>query len=689
MFLLFQLNDKEITMNRILMTFLLIIFASAGVHSQAPFSFNDLVNVKRVGDPQLSPDGKRVAFTVGVVNKAENRTVTHIYVVKIDGTDQKQLTTGTASNSSPRWSPDGDHIAYTTGGQIWVMEEDGDDKEQVTKISTGGGNPVWSPDGKWIAFSSEVYPECSSDDCNKVEEEKAESSKVKAKVSERLLFKHWNEWRDRKRAHVFVIPKDGGIARDLTPGDFDSPPYAASTGIDYAFSPDGKEIAFLRNPDKVEATSTNSDLYVMPLNGGSARNITAGNKGYDAGPVYTPDGKYILFRSQATATFEADRWRIMRYNRSNGETVELTRGFDQQADEMTLSNDGKTIYFAAGTRGRSPIYSVPVEPDFRLRIATHVKQIVGGVYANSLNVSKDGKTLVFAASSMAAPAEIMRANTDGSGVASITRANPSYNLSKAEELEWIGGMQATVHGFLVKPANFDAGRKYPLLVLIHGGPQGAWSDNWGYRWNPQMFANAGYVVFLPNQRGSTGYGQKFVDEVSSDWGGKAFVDIKNGVAEVIKKPYIDKSRIGAAGASYGGYMVDWILGHNNDPRFKFKALVSHAGVYNLESMATATEEIWFVNWEFKGMPWENPVNYQRWSPHKFASRFNTPTLVTAGELDFRVPVDQSLQLFTTLQLKGIDSKLIIFPDEGHWILKPQNSEFWYSNVTNWLDKYLK
>lgn len=668
---------------------LLLCSSSVGVFAQAPFSFNDLVNIKRVGDPQLSPDGKWVAYTVGVVNKSENRTVTHIYRVKIDGSDQKQLTDGTTSHSSPRWSPDGDHIAYTSGGQIWVMENDGDDKEQVTKISTGAGNPVWSPDGKWIAFSSEVYPECSSDDCNKAEDAKAESSKVKAKVAERLLFKHWNEWRDRKRAHVFVISKDGGIARDLTPGDFDSPPYAASTGVDYAFSPDGKEIAFLRNPDKVEATSTNSDVYTIALSGGSARNITAANKGYDAAPVYTPDGKYILLRSQAMATFEADRWRIMRYNRSNGETVELTRGFDQQVDEMTLSDDGKMIYFAAGTRGRSPIYSVPVEPDFRLRVATHVKQVLGGVYASGISVAKDGRTLVFASSSMGAPAEIMRANVDGTGISALTRANAALNLAKTEEVEWKGALQAPIHGWLIKPANFDASRKYPLLVLIHGGPQGAWGDNWGYRWNPQIFANAGYVVFMPNQRGSTGYGQKFVDDVSADWGGKAFVDIKSGVAEVIKRPFIDRTRIGAAGASYGGYMVDWILGHNNDPRFKFKALVSHAGVYNLESMATATEEIWFVNWEFKGMPWENPVNYQKWSPHKFANRFNTPTLVTAGESDFRVPVDQSLQLFTTLQLKGVDSKLIIFPDEGHWILKPQNSEFWYQNVIGWLDKYLK
>ena len=265
----------------------------------------------------------------------------------------------------------------------------------------------------------------------------------------------------------------------------------------------------------------------------------------------------------------------------------------------------------------------------------------------------------------------------------------AFSLNKAEGMDWAGGLGNKVHGFLLKPARFDPSKKYPLIVLIHGGPQGAWGDSWGYRWNPQIFANQGYVVFMPNPRGSTGYGQKFVNDISGDWGGKAFVDIQNGVAEVIKQPYIDRTRIGAAGASYGGYMVDWLLGHNTDPRFKYKAFVSHAGVYNLESMAGATEELWFVNWEFKGMPWENPVYYNRWSPNKFAKNFATPTLVSCGELDFRVPVDQSFQLYTTLQLKGVPSKLIVFPDEGHWILKPQNSEFWYTNVMDWFGKYLK
>jgi len=680
-------------MNRILLFFAVFAFFAVSLPAQKGFTMDNLIAVKRVGDPQLSPNGRTVAFTVGNVSKADNRTVTHIYTIGVDGSKQRQITTGTASHSSPRWSPDGRRIAFTTGGQIWTMEPDGDDRKQITRISTGAGNPVWSPDGKWIAFSSEVYPECTSDDCNKAEDERVETSKVKAKVTERLLFKHWNEWRDRKRSHVFVVASSGGVASDFTPGDFDSPPYGASTGVDYAFSPDSREIAFLKNPDKVEAISTNSDIVVASLFDKAQKNITATNRGYDAAPLYTPDGKYILYRSQATEAFEADRWRIMRYNRASGETVELTRGFDEQVDDMVVTDDSKTIYFAAGTRGRSPIYSIPVEPDFRQRIATHVKPVLPGRYANSVSISGDGRTIVFASSTLASPAEIMRVNADGTGVTPLTTFNDAafrgYGLQKAEEIDWKGALNAPNHGFIVKPANFDPSKKYPLIVLIHGGPQGAWMDNWGYRWNPQIFANAGYVVFMPNPRGSTTYGQKFVNDISGDWGGKVFVDLKNGVAEVIKRPYIDRNRVGGAGASYGGYMVDWILGHNNDPRFKFKALVSHAGVYNLESMATATEEIWFINWEFKGMPWQNPTMYQRWSPHKFANSFSTPTLVTAGELDFRVPVDQSLQLYTTLQLKSVPSKLIIFPDEGHWILKPQNSEFWYSSVIDWFRRHLK
>lgn len=666
--------------------------AVVAAFGQSEFTVNDLINVKRVGSPAVSPDGKKIVYTVGIVDKSTNKTNTQIFVMSADGSDQKQITNGPASSSGPVWSPNGKRIAFVTGGQIWTMKANGDDKDQVTKISTGASSPVWSPNGKWIAFSSDVYPECATDECNRTEDEKAENSKVKAHVSTRLLYRHWVEWRDRKRTHVFVVDSDGGSARDVTPGDFDSPPYAASTGRDFEFSPDSSSIVYLRNPDKVEAISTNSDIFIANLNGGNPKNITAGMNGYDTSPVYAQDGKYLLFLSQATPGFESDRWRIMRYNTSNGEIVELTQGFDQQASNITVSPDGKTIYFTANFRGHNPIFSVPVEPDFRLRIATHVKPVVDNVYAGNLGLTENGRQIVFAASSNAQPAEIFSASTDKGEVRQLTHVNDAamaaYKLRSAEDFEWMGAIKKA-HGFILKPASFDPSKKYPLIVLIHGGPQGAWGDNWGYRWNPQIFANRGYVVFMPNPRGSTGYGQAYVNDVSGDWGGKAYRDIMNGVAAVSKLRYIDKNEIGAAGASYGGYMVDWILGHNNDPRFKFKAFVSHAGVYNLESMAGATEELWFVRWEFKGMPWDNPTLYNRWSPHKFAKNFNTPTLVTAGELDYRVPVDQSLQLFTALQLHNVDSKLIVFPDEGHWILKPQNSEFWYGHVMDWFDKHLK
>lgn len=688
-------------MKRLTFLILFCCFALITVSAQT-FTFNDLVKIRRVGDPQLSPDGRTVAFTIGDVDKAANKTLTQIYTVSIDGSNLRQITKGDKSNSSPRWSPDGKKIAFTTGGQIWTMNADGSDRKQITKISSGAGNPVWSPDGKWFAFNSDVYPECNgNDDCNAKEDAKVENNKVKAIVTDRLLYRHWVEWRDRKRTHVFVVSSDGGSATDMTPGDFDSPPYAAGTGVDYAFSPDSQDIAVLRNPDKIEAISTNSDIYIVRMPGfsrktiemlwkdGNVKNITATNKGYDVSPVYTPDGKYILYRSQAREGFEADRWRIMRYDRETGETKELTIGFDQQVDEMTLAPDGKTVYFTANTRGKNPIYSVPLEPNFLQKVGTFVKQIRNDGFFGNLNITPDGKNFIAISSSMDKPAEVYRVSADDGEMANLSKANGDLKLLKAAETEWKGALNAKVHGFIVKPANFDASKKYPLVVLIHGGPQGAWNDNWGYRWNPQMFANQGYVVFTPNPRGSTGYGQKFVDEVSADWGGRAYTDIMNGVAEVIKLPYVDKERIGAAGASYGGYMVDWILGHNNDPRFKFKALVSHAGVYNLESMAGATEELWFVNWEFKGMPWQNKLNYDKWSPHKFAANFKTPTLVTAGELDYRVPVDQDYQLYTALQLQNVPSKLIVFPDEGHWILKPQNSEFWYANVFDWLGKYLK
>ena len=667
--------------------FILAFAAVTAAQDGGRFTIEELMKVRRVADPQVSPDGRRVAFTVGDVNFDGNRAVNQIYVVPTAGGELKQLTTGDKSSSAPRWSPDGKKIAFVTGSQIWVMDNDGSDKKQVTKISTGAGGPVWSPDGNWIAFTSDVYPDCKDDDCNKAKDEAADKSKVKAHITDRLLFRHWDEWRDVKRTHVFVVSSKGGTAREITSGDFDSPPYAAATGVDYSFSPDSKEIAYVRNPDKVEATSTNSDVYVASLNGGAAKNITARNKGYDAGPVYTRDGKSILYRSQGTQGFEADRWRLMRYDRASGVSTEIPKGVDLQVEEVVEAPDGHSIYFIAGERGHHPIYQVPLS-------GGAPKKILDGVFATNLDVTADGQSLVFANSSMAMPTEIYRANQDGSGLTAITSVNREEmsraNLQKPDEVEWTGALGKKIHGFLLKPPGFDASKKYPLVVLIHGGPQSAWNDSWGYRWNPEVFSNAGYVVFAPNPRGSTGYGQQFVNEISADWGGKAYVDIMNGVADTIRRNnFIDKNRVGAAGASYGGYMINWIEGHNNDPRVHFKVLVSHDGVYNLTSMYGGTEELWFPEWEFKGTPWTNKVMYDRWSPHNYVNNFNTPILIIHGELDYRVPIGEGMQLFTAVQRKGIDSKLLIFPDEGHWVLKPQNSQLWYHTVIGWLDKYLK
>ncbi|HJQ35332.1 MAG TPA: S9 family peptidase [Pyrinomonadaceae bacterium] len=672
----------------------LMLCASARAQSpRAQFTVQEMLKIQRVADPQLSPDGKWVAYQVTVPDVPANRNRTQIYLIPATGGEPKQLTTGASSSSGARWSPDGSRLAFTTGGQVWTMRPDGTDRKQVTNISTGAADPVWSPDGRLIAFASDVYPDCKDDACNKQRDEEAEKNPVKAHVADRLLYRHWTDWKGGKRTHVFVVSADGGAARDVTPGDWDAPPFNLGDPVDYAFSPDSKELAFARNTDQIEAASTNADIFVVAVAGGEAQRITGDNKGADRTPRYSPDGRYIAYRSQATAGFESDRWRLMLYDRQTKRTREVLPKYDAYVDDFTFAPDGNSVYFVSGERGEDPVFNASLADG-------SVRKLIGG-YNGDVQVSKDSRLLVFTRSTAAAPTEIYTARLDGivplggasNQAAPLTHTNDAFmqqfGLRPAEELTWEGAAGAKVAGWLFRPPDFDQTKKYPLVVLIHGGPQGAWANSWGYRWNPQIYAARGYVVFMPNPRGSTGFGQQFTNEISGDWGGKAYTDIMNGVALVAAMPYVDKNNVAAAGASYGGYMVDWILGHNDDPRVKFKTLVSHAGVFNLGSMYGATEELWFPEWEFKGTPWDAPELYEKWSPHRFAKNFKTPTLVTGGELDFRVPVDQDLQLFTYLQRQGVESKLVIFPDEGHWILKPANSLFWYTTVLDWLDSHLK
>ncbi|MFL6229634.1 MAG: prolyl oligopeptidase family serine peptidase [Pyrinomonadaceae bacterium] len=678
-----------------LCAFALVVCAAVTTLAQGgrqPLTISDLLKVRRVGDPQLSPDGRWVAFQVSVPDVEANRSRTQLYLVSVDGGEPKQLTSGAASASTPRWAPDGKWIIYVMGDQIHALEVATGQDKQLTNISTGASDEIVSPDGRWIAFVSDVYPDCADDACNKRRDEEMATNKVKAHVVEGgLLYRHWTSWKGGKRTHVFIVSMQGGDTRDMTPGDFDAPPFSLGGPTDYAFSPDSREFAFARNTEKVGATSTNNDIFVVTPAGGEARRITGANLGSDQSPQYSPDGRYIAYRSQATAGFESDRWRLMLYDRQTQRSRELLANFDNYVDSFTFSADGKYIYFTSGERGRAPIYVASVADG-------RAAKLVEGDN-DDLHVSADGKTLLFSRSTAAMPTDVYVARlaspTSVAGAATrLTKENDaflsSFYLAPAEEMTWTGGAGARVSGWFFKPQNYSAtGVKVPLVVLIHGGPQGAWNDAWSYRWNPQVYVAQGYAVFMPNPRGSTGYGQQFTNEISGDWGGRVVDDIMNGVAEVLAKQNVDANNIGAAGASYGGYMIDWLLGHNNDRRAHFKTFVSHAGVFNLTSMYGVTEELWFPEWEFKGTPWDNPELYEKWSPHRFVKNFDTPTLVTQGEIDFRVPVDQGLQLYTALQKRGVESKLVVFPDEGHWILKPQNSQFWYTTVLDWLNRHLK
>jgi dipeptidyl aminopeptidase/acylaminoacyl peptidase len=531
-------------------------------------------------------------------------------------------------------------------------------------------------DGKSLLFLSNVYPDCGADDaCNKRNLDDEAQSKVKARIYTSLLYRHWNEWQTKRRQHVMVTDTSGTGLKDLTPG-------AREVADDFTVSPDSTELAFSVNADPEPAVSTNFDIYTVPLDGGDARKITTG-LGADEAPLYSPDGKYMAFRSQTRAGYESDRWRLMVLERATGRANNLTEGLDRWVGSLTWSPDSTRIFFTVEDRGRTGLQMVSATGGGSRNI------IAGASSLEDVQFTSDGRTMIYSEESGSRPVEIFRASsTGGTGVA-LTHLNDALLsrvvLTPLEETFVESADKTRVHAFIVKPPGFTESQKYPVLFLIHGGPQGAWGESWTYRWNAQVFAGAGYVVVMPNPRGSTGYGQKFIDDINGDWGGKPFDDIMAVVDYAASLKYVDPDRMAAAGASYGGYMVDWLLGHTT----RFKALVSHDGVFDLRSMAASTEELWFPAWEFKGMPWDNPDMYARWSPSYFVKDFKTPTLVVHGEQDYRVPLDQGLQLFTALQTQKVPSKLLVFPDEGHWVLKPQNSLLWYKQVLDWVGQWTK
>ena len=655
-------------------------------------TFEDFAAVRAVSDPQLSPDGRTVLYTVRVADVDANRRIGRTFAVNMTGGTARQFPAPDVDATEARWSPDGRRVAYIAGGQLWVADADGGNRRQITTLNGGATGPVWAPTGATIAFTSAVYPDCTSDACNAAREKARDTSKVKAHIADQLLYRHWNAWDDGTRSHLFVVTPDGGEPRDLIPGaryNVPPPPFGGSEA--YTFSPDAREIAYTaKDQGRNDATTTDLNIYLVPVTGGPSVVITAANRGADQNPVYTPDGRFIAYGSQARAGFESDRVRLMFWDRQTRASREVLPRWDRNADSYRFAPDMSAIYVTTADHGRDKLFVVPL----RNGVAGTPAVIIGDNNNTQFTFDPGMRALAWVRDATDRPAEIYTgvvANTSaGVSARPLTRENDlllgQLALNPAEDF-WFtsGGMR--VQGFIVKPPNFNPTKKYPTILLIHGGPQGAWLDQWHGRWNYQMFAAKGFGLVIINPRGSFGYGQKFVDDVSRDWGGKVYADLTRGLDSALaRNPWMDRTALGMAGGSFGGYMVNWMLGHTN----RFKAAVSHAGVFNLEAMAGATEELWFTDWEFGRFtdPAMMAAQYRRYSPHLFARNFRTPTLVTQGELDFRVPSTESMQLFTALQRNNVPSRLIMFPDEGHWIAKPQNQRLWWNEVQGWMTKYL-
>lgn len=668
----------------------------------------ELLQVRRPDDVQVSPDGRWVSFTLRQKSLDENRDLKDVWVAPLAGGAPRQVTRDGKSEHA-RWSPDGRALLVTSARsgdpQLWLFDVAalgsaaapgalvGGDPRQLTNLHGGAEGGVWAPDGRAVAFASDVLPACNGDDlCNRKRAEERDASKVRARLESRLFVRHWTQWRDGRRSHLFLLPLPAGAAtaaaplpgppRDLTPGDADWPTWRLGGGEEYAFSPDGSELYVSHKALAGEAWSTNSDLFSVPAAGGAPRNLTADNPGDDRTPLLSPDGRWVAFVSQRRDGFEADLWRLKLLERKTGK-VTVVGDLGDSIEAFAWRRDGKGLVVTAVSKGRVYLHALSLDGKAP-RLHPHPA-------SSDFALAPDG-TVVAVWSGMNRPPEVFR--YDPSRPAEKPQRLTAFNQEQLAGLDlgpppeelWVEGKDgAKVHAWLQKPPGLAEGKKVPLVVLVHGGPQGAWEDLWGMRWNPAAWAARGYAVLLPNPRGSFGYGHPFVEQISKDWGGLAYDDVLRAVDAAEKLPFVQPGKACVAGASFGGYMVDWIAGHTD----RFKCLVSHAGVFDLRSMYGATEELWFPEFDIGGPYWENPEAYAKWSPSSYVSAFKTPTLVVHGELDFRVPCEQGLQMFTALQRKGVESKLLWFPDEGHWVNKPRNSLLWHKTVLDWVDAHLK
>ena len=660
-----------------------------GAQNRRPFNVRDLIALDRIGDPQVSPDGKWVVFVVSSLDLDANRRRSDLWIVGSDGNGLRRFTTHEAGDFNPRWSPTGKTVWFLStrsgSSQVWYKRTDRGDAEQVTDLPLGAGNLVVAADGRHIAFTLDVFPDCPTIACTRSRLDEREESAATGRLYERLFVRHWDRWKDGTRSHVFVMPAAGGQPLDVMKGmDADAPSKPFGGPEEYTFTPDGRSIVFgARVAGREEPWSTDFDLYIAPIDGSALPAlITLDNRAWDTGPAFAPDGKTLAYRAMERPGYESDRFRIVLKPWPDGEARILAADWDRSVGSVTWSPDGKTILATAQDLGNVSLFAIDVA-------SGAVSTLIDEGHVRSPAFA--GERIVFGLDQLRAPVELYTAKPDGSGIEPITRFNrdrlAAVSMGEPEQFTFSGWNDETVYAWMVKPVDFDPGKKYPVAFIIHGGPQGSSDNDFHYRWNPQIYAAAGYAAVMVDFHGSTGYGQAFTDAIRNDWGGKPLVDLQKGLAAALDRyVWMDGERACALGASYGGYMINWIAGNWPD---RFRCLVNHDGVFDQRMMYYGTEELWFPEWEQGGPYWRNPEAYEKHNPVNYVENWKTPMLVIHGANDFRIPLDQGLAAFTALQRRGIPSQFLYYPDENHWVLRPANSVQWHETVLAWLDRWLE
>ena len=681
----------------------LCLLAALPAQAARGFDVRDMVALDRVSSPVLSPDGNVVVFAQRQMDKEVTKATTGLWMRNLRTRDMappKRLTPPDWNVNSPSISADGKQVyflsAKTGKQQLYSMPLGGGRPRQLTDFALDVGSYQVSPDDGRVAFSADTFAQCKADfACTQKRLDEVSAKQSTGVVYDGLFVRHWDTWSDGRRSRLFVAPIEGSAKpvtsavplTDTLDGDAPSKPFGDTT--EYAWSPDGNMlVASIRVAGKGEAWSTNFDLFRLSTDGSAQPvNLTETNKAWDTGPVFSADGKTLYYRAMKRPGFEADRFALMSMDLGSGQTREIAAHWDRSADGITLSSDGNSIYTTAQDLGEQPLFNV--------EIATgKVEEVVGDGTISAFDIADE--TLAFTRNTIKSGDQLLTTTTSvGAPLRAITQTAqerlPDVAFGDFEQFDFKGANGDTVHGYVVKPWNYQEGETYPVAFLIHGGPQSSFGNGWSYRWNPQTYAGQGYAVVMIDFHGSTGYGQDFTDSISQDWGGKPLEDLQKGWAAAQKQfAFLDGDNACALGASYGGYMVNWIAGNwfNRDGSSPWKCLVNHDGVFDTRSMAYVTEELWFTEWENGGTPYENPKAYEKFNPVNHVAKWKVPMLVVQGEKDYRVPVDQGLSTFTALQRQGIESKLLYFPDENHWVLKPQNSVLWHDTVNGWLEQHL-